>query len=107
MKRAVGIGGSIHDFAACIIDENGQIIAMEDERINRIRYSLGATDPCEPSLKNCLVRAGMTLSDVDEIVGNDMLDPFINHQQFPHLNLVNHHQTHAYSTFFTSEFEEA
>jgi carbamoyltransferase len=107
MKRAVGIGGSIHDFAACIIDENGQIFAIEDERINRIRYSLGASDPCEPSLKYCLDWQGMAASDIDEIMGNDMLDPFINHDHFPHLNMENHHKTHAYSTFFTSAFEEA
>src|SRR5260221_6023044 len=107
MKKAIGIGGSLHDFAACMIDENRQIYAMEDERMNRIRYSLGVTNPCEPSLKYVLDWAGIPLNEVDEIIGNTMLDPFIRHNQFPGLNMVNHHMTHAYSTFFTSPFDEA
>src|SRR5258708_4643239 len=54
LKKAVGIGGSIHDFSACIIDERREIFAIEDERLNRIRYALGASHPCELSLKYCL-----------------------------------------------------
>jgi carbamoyltransferase len=107
MAKVIGIGGSIHDFAACMIDEQRNIYAIEDERLNRIRYALGTTNPCEPSLRYILDWAGSSIEEIREIAGNDMLTPFINAKNFPPLTLYNHHVTHAYSTFFTSPFDEA
>src|SRR5260221_333143 len=123
MKSSVGIGGSIHDFATCLINDQRQIFAIEDERISRVRYALFAPNPCELSFPYILDWAGVSPSDIDEVVGNDMLEPDvqavkegnslgptisgISRANFPPLNLLNHHLTHAYSTFFTSPYDDA
>ena len=120
---SVGIGGSVHDFATCVINERGEMWAIEDERISRVRYALFASNPCELSFPYVLESAGITIAEIDEVVGNDLLEPSarvalegnrrgpvlarINKQRFPPLNLLNHHLTHTYSAFFTSPYDEA
>lgn len=97
--------------------------AIEDERVSRVRYALFASNPCELSFPYVLECAGITTAEIDEVVGNDLLEPNarvalegnrrgpvlarINKQRFPPLNLLNHHLTHAYSAFFTSSYDEA
>src|SRR6185503_12031561 len=120
MKHSVGIGGSVHDFATCLIDESGQFVAIEDERISRVRYALFDANPCEESFRYVLDVAGVSSADIDRVVGNDLLDrttrersragpvpSSIHRDKFPPLTLLNHHLTHAYSAFFTSPFDEA
>ena len=120
MKLSVGIGGSVHDFATCLIDESGKFVAIEDERISRVRYALYDPNPCEASFRYVLDAAAVLPADIDRVVGNDALDrptrepsrrevapSNINNNNFPPLTLLNHHLTHAYSTFFTSPFDEA
>lgn len=124
MKHSVGIGGSNHDFATCLINENGQIFAIEDERISRVRYALFAPNPCELSFPYVLDWTGISAADIDQVVGNDyLLEPYfkavregdsrgptisrINQERFPPLIMLTHHLTHAYSTFFTSPYDEA
>lgn len=106
MSSIVGIGGSVHDFATCLI-QDGQIKAIEDERITRVRYAWRAAQPCQPSLNYCLNWAKLHLNEVDQIVSNDALPASINADTFPNLVPINHHLAHAYSAFFTSLFEEA
>ncbi len=124
LKISIGIGGSNHDFATCLINQNGQIFAIEDERISRLRYALFDPKPCEQSYSYVLELAGISPADIDHIVGNDYLsEPYfksaqvgdshipsisrINQQNFPPIIFLNHHLSHAYSTFFTSTFDEA
>lgn len=107
MKNIIGIGGSIHDFATCLIRHDRKVFAIEDERLTRVRYALNSSNPCQPSLQYCLNWAGLQLEEVDEVVGNDMLRHFIDPMIHPRLNLINHHYTHACSTFYTSPFQEA
>lgn len=124
MKYSVGIGGSNHDFATCLINEHSQIFAIEDERLSRVRYALFAPNPCELSFPYVLDWAGVSAVDIDHVVGNDyLLEPYskgvteginlssttsrINQGKFPPLIMLSHHLTHAYSTFFTSPYDEA
>jgi carbamoyltransferase len=124
MKHSVGIGGSNHDFATCLINEDSQIFAIEDERISRVRHALFASNPCELSFPYVLDWAGISAVDIDQVVGNDyLLEPYfkavregdtlgptisrINKGKFPPLVMLSHHLTHAYSTFFTSPYDEA
>jgi predicted NodU family carbamoyl transferase len=41
------------------------------------------------------------------IIHNDLLESSINPREFPHCSFINHHLSHAYSTFFTSPFDKS
>lgn len=109
MMRVLGIGGSIHDFAACII-ENGEVrIAIEDERLTRVKHSLDLDferHGCK-AVDYCLEHAGLTLREMDAIVVNDAVNPAY-YRSFARLTTkVLHHDTHAASCYYPSGFEEA
>ena len=106
MSNIIGIGGSIHDFASCLLIDK-KMCAIEDERITRVRHAINSSNPCQPSLQYCLNWAGLQLEDIDTIIANDDLLQVIDSHVYPDIVLVNHHLTHAYSTFFISPFEEA
>ncbi|MEW8030293.1 MAG: carbamoyltransferase C-terminal domain-containing protein [Candidatus Thiodiazotropha sp.] len=107
MSQILGIGGSIHDFSTCLIKENKEIIAIEDERLTRERYAVSSTNPCFPSLQYCLENAGTRLEDVEQIIGNDALRNILKVDLLEKITFHNHHLTHAYSAFFTSDFDES
>lgn len=106
MANILGLGGSIHDYAACLL-ENEKIIAIEDERLTRVRYAFGSANPCQVSLNYCLKYSSLTIQEIDTLIINDDLKSIINATNFPNQEIINHHLTHAYSTFFTSPFEES
>ncbi len=103
MKTFLGLGGSLHDFAACLIDENNIIFAIEDERLIRKRYALNSPSPHVASVDYCLNHNKINLREVDSIIGDDMIDL----RFFPDRELINHHIAHIYSVFFTSKFKES
>jgi carbamoyltransferase len=123
MSISIGIGGSSHDFSTCLIDDDSRVVAIEDERISRVRYALGEAAPCERSFTYVLESLGISRDAIERVIGNDLLEPSdrrpgsgksgavgiarINRERFPPLVLLNHHLMHAYSTFFTGPFEEA
>lgn len=107
-----------------MIKEDGQMFAIEDERVSRVRYALFDQNPCELSFSYVLDWAGISSADIDQVAGNDyLLEPYfravregdisgshisrINQGKFPPLIFLNHHLTHAYSTFFTCPYDEA
>lgn len=102
----VGLGGSVHDFATCLLAADDHVYAIEDERLTRVRHALNSSNPCQPSLDYCLRLGGLRLDDIDTVVGNDMLQ-HVPSRIAPKIVLLNHHLTHVYSTFFTSPFDEA
>lgn len=103
MAITLGLGGSLHDFSACLINDNNEIIAIEDERLSRIRYGLGEIKPHVKSVEYCLEHEGINLNEVDRLVGDDMIsDDF-----FPSREKINHHLAHAMSVFLTSQFDSA
>jgi carbamoyltransferase len=102
MPRVIGFGGSIHDFATCLVDADCDVVAVEDERLSRTRYALGEPQPCRRSLDYCLEVAGHQ-SDGVVYYANDMLRGVLG---VPRVDVVwmNHHLSHALSAFFTSPF---
>ncbi|SEG86536.1 carbamoyltransferase [Thermomonospora echinospora] len=107
MTGVVGFGGSIHDFATWLITSDNGSIAIEDERLSRVRHALLDPDPCRASLAYCLDAAGLQVGDVRAFSANDMLTPLRTWQPEIPIQWVNHHLSHAASTFFTSPFETA
>jgi carbamoyltransferase len=107
--KVLGIGGSIHDFAACILEDGEIIIAIEDERITRIKHSLDLDverSGCQ-AVEYCLRHTGLTLDDMDLIVVNDAVLPEYYRTFADRVTIVLHHDTHAASCYYPSPFEEA
>jgi nodulation protein nolNO len=104
----LGLGGSNHDFSACII-ENGKLVSMiEDERITRKKHAkdLGVSLSQGFSRKYCLNETGLDISEIDLIVANDIINPAILFR-LNDVQMINHHLAHAASVFFCSPYEEA
>ncbi|MCP3659481.1 MAG: carbamoyl transferase [Bacteroidetes bacterium] len=102
--KILGLGGSIHDYSACLLDDNN-IIAIEDERLTRIRYAINSKDPCNPSVQYCLKNLNLDLNDIDLIVANDDLET--NFDKKHKIKRINHHLAHIYSSYYISEFDDA
>lgn len=105
----LGLGGSNHDFSACLI-KDGEIICMvDDERITRKKYGVGlGMELAKGFSRNyCLDVAGITLDDVELIVANDILHKAMYHRLEDRVHLMNHHLSHAAGVFYSSEWDEA
>lgn len=109
MEAILGIGGSDHDFSAAII-KNGELkIAIEDERISRIKHGSKSWDssPTKPSIRYCLDHLGLQLKDIQHIYSNLHLVKRVDDLQLPHVKKLSHHLTHAASSYFTSYFDHS
>lgn len=60
----MGLNGSFHDSGACLITDDGEWVAVEEERLNRIKHSSGFP---ALSIEWCLRELGYRLSDLDAI----------------------------------------
>ncbi|MEU9119872.1 carbamoyltransferase C-terminal domain-containing protein [Streptomyces sp. NPDC048506] len=113
-----------HDSAACLINDDGEVIAFsEEERCNRHRHSLYRKPV--GAARFCLEQAGITAADIDVVaVGwdSEQLYPrrFTDDAEFlayavgldfggrtPEVVRVPHHQAHAASAFYASPFTKA
>lgn len=105
----IGIGGSNHDFGAVLIQENKVQIAIEDERLTRVKYGYGSPYalPLQPSIEYCLQASNININDIDIFCGNSHLERRALDQPLPNLHQISHHVAHAASSFYTSDFDEA
>lgn len=105
----LGIGGSSHDFSACIWVNDQLKYAIEDERLTRVKHSLGLdidVHGCQ-AVDYCLAAAGVTIDEVDLIIGNDVVNRKYYRPFHRSIKLINHHLAHAASAFYPSAFDEA
>lgn len=105
----LGIGGSNHDYSACLV-KDGEIVCMiDDERITRKKYGIGLGVELAKgfSRKYCLDVAGINLDEVELIVSNDIINKTIYHRLESNVQLINHHMSHAAAAFYPSEWNEA
>lgn len=116
----LGINGGFRqgyqDVSACIV-KNGKILAaVEEERLNRVKFSAGKLP--ESSVHEVLKITGINFSEIEEIAfhgetWDDEIQPrlenyFLNHfGSCPPLIRYHHHDCHAASTFYASTFEKA
>lgn len=98
----LGLGGSDHDFAAALMHGTDLKVAIEQERLSRRKHgmSLWYEDPLGRAIDYCLKAEGITLEDVETIVGSDSLPAQTSYRfqnrkfhQFPH------HLCHAASAY--------
>lgn len=69
--KVLGIGGSSHDYAFCIVEDGEIKIAIEEERISREKHSAGPRSLAFQGLHYCLENCGITLDEIDIIVSNN------------------------------------
>lgn len=121
--------GWVHDGSAALVVDNEIVYSLEQERLTRKRYAEG--QGAVEVTKATLDQAGLTLSDIDyiaygwhadlqsstkvneNIVASDELTSILlppdqfDYDVPPPVHFVQHHYTHAASTFFTSGFSSA
>ena len=102
-----------HNPSATIIRDDGEIFSIALERINRVKIPLIYSDDL---IKYLLDASSLKISDInkiaiDKVVKFDTKKDFINRTKFKFddnkILCMNHHLAHAYSTFFSSGFEES
>src|SRR5579875_288946 len=107
--RVLGLGGSHHDFCACLAEDGTVVAAVEEERLTRVKLAFGLG----PRLARCLAadavlaEAGRTAAETDLIVANDFINPVYTLRFRDRVRWIGHHLSHAASTFYTSPFESA
>ncbi|QNP68201.1 carbamoyl transferase [Streptomyces roseirectus] len=104
---ALGLGGSNHDFSACLV-ENGEIaVGIEEERLTRRKYAVNVNSLANQCWRYCLTTHGVRIADVDAIVADDTLLPSCYFPFRSRTTLIRHHMAHAASAFLPSPFPEA
>ncbi len=107
--KILGLGGSSHDFSACLVIDGEVKVAIEEERITRKKHSINNVNGlfrCH-AVDYCLEHESMTIDDVDIIVGNDIIDPKYYAKYDKKIKLMNHHLSHAASAYYCSSFKES
>lgn len=127
MALVLGVNLS-HDRAACLLQDGRVVVAVEEERLDRIKHSEGfmvagyfdrltKVIPMK-AITYCLRAAGVGLDDLDLVVGNRPLDdesvarlsrelPVRDATRIRSLPMPSHHLAHAYASFVASPYSEA
>ncbi|WP_026011075.1 carbamoyltransferase family protein [Paenibacillus sp. OSY-SE] len=107
--KVLGLGGSTHDLSASIAIDGDILCAIEEERITRVKHSINLglrSFRCRAG-DYCMEAAGVSIKDLDLIIGNDILDPNYYYKYKNNIMLINHHLSHAASSYYLSGFDEA
>jgi carbamoyltransferase len=111
-----GFGGGYQDACACLYKDGSIIAAVEEERLNKIKFSTGLF-PFR-AIQEVMNLGNVTISDIDVLAFHgktwqgkieEDIRIFFNHHfgQCPSIKRYHHHDAHAASTYFLSGFEEA
>lgn len=116
----LGINGGFRqgyqDVSACLIKDGKLIAAIEEERLNRIKFSGGRLPLL--SIKEVLSIGKISMQDVDLVAFHgstwgDEIDTKIRqclHNHFGHAPAIkrfHHHDCHAAATFYSSDYDRA
>jgi carbamoyltransferase len=110
MSGAVmGLGGSDHDFSAAIVADGQIVVAIEDERVQRVKNAQTAwhAQPARDAAAYCLQAANQTTETLDGIFCCDDLERPAAWIDWSTVRFVNHHTAHAAAAFFTSPHPRA
>ncbi|WP_029065338.1 carbamoyltransferase N-terminal domain-containing protein, partial [Labrenzia sp. DG1229] len=104
----MGLGGSKHDYAVCLLQDGSVVVAIEEERVTGAKRGFGCDISNSRAIEYCLTTAGINLQQIAEVWANDLLEPemYANLGNLP-VFLPGHHLTHAASAFYPSQFSEA
>ncbi|GAA0911571.1 carbamoyltransferase family protein [Streptomyces thermoalcalitolerans] len=102
----LGLGGSGHDWASCATD-GSQLVAVDEERLMRSKYGLGADLLAGVSRQACLTQLGTTAAEVEHVVACELVPRPFYHSFRRRVRVINHHLAHAYSAFGASGMSRA
>lgn len=102
----LGLGGSGHDWSSCATD-GSRLVAVDEERLIRSKYGLGADLLAGLSRRACLDQLGTTADRVDYVVACDLVPRPFYHSFRKRVTVINHHLAHAYSAFGASGLSRA
>jgi carbamoyltransferase len=105
----LGLGGSNHDFSAAIVGNGAIQVAIEDERIQRVKRARTEwhAHPARDATTYCLEAAGVELDELDGIFCCDDLERPSAWLDWSRVTFVNHHTAHAAASFFASPHERS
>jgi carbamoyltransferase len=71
----MGFGGSEHDFSAALMRDTDVCVAVESERVTRVKYGIPSwfEDPLSAAARYCLETAGIGAADVTRTVSSDFM----------------------------------
>lgn len=108
--RVLGIGGSIHDFSVCLVENGNVTFSIEEERLTRVKHAFGLGPRLQRNLalNYVLDAADLSVEDIDLIIGNDFLNEvYYLRYKNKNMHLINHHLAHAASSYYLSNFDNA
>ncbi|WP_019602160.1 carbamoyltransferase [Teredinibacter turnerae] len=105
----LGLGGSNHDFSAALIVDGKVAVAIEEERIDRVKHGSRRWNnvPTEKAIQYCLEALSLPASAITAVYANE--DNLFNQREVcGHLvNGIGHHACHAAASFYTAPFNDA
>ena len=109
----LGLGGSGHDFSACVCDDEKILGFIEDERLTRLKHSFFLGNDKKISEMRSVFylcdMLGIELSEFKLVIANNIIKEEFYNQYFSHDKVlkINHHLSHASSTYYPSEFSSS
>ncbi|MGH3564709.1 MAG: carbamoyltransferase C-terminal domain-containing protein [Pseudonocardia sp.] len=96
----LGLGGSTHGFSAALAQGPDIRVAIEEERLSRVKYGFGNwfDDPTSRCVRYCLDAEGIKQADLNAVVSSDLF-PYRAREFYSDLEFTTypHHLTHAAS----------
>jgi carbamoyltransferase len=110
----LGLGGFMHDYNCCLVDTDGQHVAMaEAERLSRRKHhTIEADEDLLVPIRKCCRDLRVKPRDIDVVVVGHT-DPFACKDRFRRALPkaawieIDHHLCHAAGAFFSSPYDEA
>ncbi|MGD2114971.1 MAG: carbamoyltransferase C-terminal domain-containing protein [Acidobacteriota bacterium] len=100
-----------HNAAACLLRGPELVVAVQEERLCRVKRAELPADEMPLCVRYCLDCASLTPDDVDLVAGSSFPNDFQYAGWFechwPDTLFVPHHLSHAYAVLVTSGFDEA
>ncbi|WP_181438600.1 carbamoyltransferase family protein [Paenibacillus sambharensis] len=113
MTIVLGLGGSGHSYAACLVKDGIVKAAIEEERLSKVRHCLFVPGTENIRLARsravlyCLEAAGVGPDEVDLVISNDIMHPLYCAKYNGDAIAINHHLAHAAASYYTSPFRSA
>jgi len=105
----LGLGGSNHDFSAAIVEGGAIRVAIEDERVQRVKEARAEwhSQPARDAAAYCLEAAGLELEQLAGVFSCDDLERPTDWINWGNVTFINHHTAHAAASFFSSPHPRA
>jgi carbamoyltransferase len=101
----LGVGGSNHDFSSALVHDGAVAVAIEDERIQRVKNAEHDwhSHPGRDAAAYCMSTAGLTVEDLDAVFFSADLERPRAWIDWSRATAVNHHTCHAAAAYYTSD----